>query len=317
MLIVVGCKSGSGGGPMLLEGRVAVVYGAGAIGGAVARGFAREGARVFIASRAKATADALAADILAAGGQADSAELDALDETAVAAFIDGVVARAGRIDISFNLIGYADAQRPLDEIAVEDFLQPIATAMRPHFLTERAAVRQMRRQGGGVLLAFGDGGIQTSPGLGGFKIALDAVESLRRQWSLEHGEDGIRFVTLKTGGIPETIPEGMPGREEIVASFRDAALLDRLATLDDVGRVANWSQRGGVGVDRRRQLLKQSLPVVTLRGWRGPPKGRRRRGQRRAGVPGTGRRSSSSSPNCTHHGCVRGWWSAPRWSNGC
>jgi 3-oxoacyl-[acyl-carrier protein] reductase len=54
----------------------------------------------------KAKGDALAADILAAGGQAESAELDALDETAVDVFVDGVVARAGRIDISFNLIGY-------------------------------------------------------------------------------------------------------------------------------------------------------------------------------------------------------------------
>ena len=134
-----------------------------------------------------------------------------------------MVAQAGRIDISFDLIGYGDVQRPLAEIPVEDFLQPIATAMRSHFLTERAAVRRMRRQGGGVLLAFGGGGTQASPGLGGFKIALDAVESLRRQWSLEHAKDGIRFVTLKTGGIPESIPEGTPGGEEIVASLADAA----------------------------------------------------------------------------------------------
>jgi 3-oxoacyl-[acyl-carrier protein] reductase len=208
---------------MLLQGRVAVVYGAGPIGGAVARGFAHEGAQVFIANRTKAKADALAADILAAAGQADSAELDALDETAIEAFVDRVVARAGRIDISVNLIGYADVQRPLDEISAKDFLPPIATAMRSHFLTERAAVRQMRRQGGGVLRAFGGGGIQTSPGLGGFKIALDAVEGLRRQWSSEHGENGIRFVTLKTGGIPETIPEGKCAQDRGVRGLRSRA----------------------------------------------------------------------------------------------
>jgi 3-oxoacyl-[acyl-carrier protein] reductase len=215
-----------------------VIYGAGSIGGAVARGFAREGARVFIANRTKAKAEALAAEIRAAGGGAESAELDALDEAAVDAFVDGVVARAGRIDVSFNLIGYGDVQQPLAEISVEDFLQPIVNAMRSHLLTERAAVRHMRRQGGGVLLAFGGGGTQTLPGLGGFKIALDAVEGLRRQWSIEHGREGIRFVTLKTGGIPETIPEDTPGREEIIASLRDAALLDRLATFEDVGGVA-------------------------------------------------------------------------------
>jgi NAD(P)-dependent dehydrogenase (short-subunit alcohol dehydrogenase family) len=134
---------------MLLDSKVAVVYGAGPIGGAVARGFAHEGARVFVANRTKAKADAVVADILAAGGQAESAEVDALDEAAVEAFVDGVVGRAGRIDISFNLIGYGDDQRPLAELSAEDFLRPIVNAMRSHFLTERAAIRHMRRQGGG------------------------------------------------------------------------------------------------------------------------------------------------------------------------
>lgn len=241
---------------MLLEDRVAVIYGAGPIGGAVARGFAGEGARVFIANRTRAKAEALAAELRAAGGRAESAELDALDKDAVDAFVDGVVARAGRIDVSFNLIGYGDVQQPLAEISVEDFLQPIVTAMRSHFLTERAAVRHMRRQGGGVLLAFGGGGTQTLPGLGGFKIALDAVEGLRRQWSIEHGGEEIRFVTLKTGGIPETIPEGTRGREEIIASLRDAALLDRLATFDDVGRVAAF-----VASDHARTMTSATVNI--------------------------------------------------------
>jgi 3-oxoacyl-[acyl-carrier protein] reductase len=241
---------------MLLEDRVAVVYGAGPIGGAAARGFAREGARVFIANRTKAKADVLAAEIRAAGGQADSAELDALDEAAVDAFVDDLVAQAGRIDISCNLIGYGDVHQPLAEISVEDFFQPIATAMGSHFLACRAAVRHMRRQGGGVLLAFGGGGIQTLPGLGGFKVALDAVEGLRRQWSIEHGRDGIRFVTIKTGGIPETIPEGTQGREEIVASLRQAALLERLATFDDVARVAAF-----VASDHGRTMTSATVNI--------------------------------------------------------
>jgi 3-oxoacyl-[acyl-carrier protein] reductase len=241
---------------MLLEGKVAVVYGAGPIGGAVARGFAREGARVFIANRTNAKSDTLAADINAAGGQEESAEIDALDEAAVDAFVDDVVARAGRIDISFNLIGYGDIQQPLANISVEDFLQPIMNAMRSHFLTERAAVRHMRRHAGGVLLAFGGGGIQTLPGLGGFKIALDALEGLRRQWSIEHGTDGIRFITVKTGGVLESIPEGVPGREEIVASLRDSALLDRLATFEDVGQVAAF-----VASDHARTMTSATVNI--------------------------------------------------------
>ena len=93
-------------------------------------------------------------------------------------------------------------------------------------------------------------------GLGGFKIALDAVEGLRRQWSMEHGQDGIRFVAPKTGGIPESIPEGTPGREEIVASLRDEALLDRLATFGDVGKVAAF-----VASDHARPMTSATVNI--------------------------------------------------------
>ena len=149
-----------------------------------------------------------------------------------------MVAQAGRLDISVNVIGYGDVQEPLMEIAVDDFLQPITNAMRTQFLTTRAAARQMRKQGAGVILHFGGGGPQTVAGLGGFKIALDAIEGLRRQWSVELGQHGIRVVTLKTGGIAETLSADFPGREEIVAALTEPTLLKRTATLADVGNVA-------------------------------------------------------------------------------
>src|SRR5438477_4590218 len=84
----------------LLEGKIAVVYGGGgAIGGAVARTFAREGARVFLAGRTPATLDAVAEEIRAAGGAAEVAEVDALDGRAVDEHADAVAAEAGGIDI--------------------------------------------------------------------------------------------------------------------------------------------------------------------------------------------------------------------------
>jgi 3-oxoacyl-[acyl-carrier protein] reductase len=224
---------------MLLEKKVAVIYGAGgAIGGAVARAFAREGASVFLAGRTIASLELVAAAIRAQGGVASTAVVDALDERAVDAYVDRVVAQAGSIDISFNLISYGDVQEPLTEIAVEDFLRPITTAMRAQFLTTRAAARHMIGRGPGVILAFGGSGPQTQPGLGGFKIALDALEGLRRQWACELGQHGIRVVTLKTGGIPESLPADFPGRDEIIASLEQPTLLKHAATLADVGNVA-------------------------------------------------------------------------------
>ncbi len=224
---------------MLLENKVAAIYGAGgSIGGAVARVFAREGARVFLAGRAQASLDKVADEIRSEGGMADTAIVDALDEQAVDRYVDRLVEQAGHIDISFNLISYGDVHQPLLEISVQDFMQPIMNALRAQFLTTRAAVRHMVSRGSGVILTFGGNGPQTLPGLGGFKVALDAIEGLRRQWAIELGRQGIRVVTLKTGGIPESIPDTIPERDHIVAGIQQAALLNRTATLSDVGNVA-------------------------------------------------------------------------------
>ena len=92
---------------MLLEGKNAVIHGGGGtIGGAVARAFAREGATVFLAGRTLEKLEAVAADIRAAGEEAEVAVVDALDERAV----DEHAAAIGRIDISFNLISLGDVQ---------------------------------------------------------------------------------------------------------------------------------------------------------------------------------------------------------------
>ena len=88
---------------MLLKNKVAVIYGAGGdIGGAVARAFAREGAKVFLTGRKLAPVEAVAKEIGAAGGSAASAEVDALDEQAVDKHLQSVIDKAGRVDISFK-----------------------------------------------------------------------------------------------------------------------------------------------------------------------------------------------------------------------
>src|ERR1700722_18507871 len=91
---------------MMLKDKVAVIYGAGGdIGGAVARAFAREGARLFLTGHRLAPVEAGAKDVVSAGGVAEAAEVDALDEQAIEKHLQSVVAKAGRIDISFNAMG--------------------------------------------------------------------------------------------------------------------------------------------------------------------------------------------------------------------
>jgi 3-oxoacyl-[acyl-carrier protein] reductase len=154
--------------------------------------------------------------------------------------VDRLVAETGRLDVSVNVIGLGDVQKPLRELALQQFLQPITTAMQNQFITTSAAARHMTARGGGVILCFGGNGPQTLPGLGGFKIALDAMEGLRRQWACELGAHGIRVLTMRTGGIPETLPQDFPGRDEIIAGLVEPTLLKRTATLSDVGNVATF-----------------------------------------------------------------------------
>ena len=244
---------------MLLEGKNAVIYGGGgAIGGAVARAFAREGARLFLAGRTLARLEEVAADIRAAGGRAETAEVDALDERAVDAHADAVASQAGSIDVCLNVISHGDVQgTPFVEMAVEDYLRPVATAVRTTFLTSRAAGRHMVRQGSGVLLAFGGSGDPPRDYyLGGLQVAFEAIETMRRQLSSELGRHGVRFVTLRTGGVPDTIPPGTEGREAIVEGIERETMLGRVATLEDVGNVAAF-----VASDRARTMTAATANI--------------------------------------------------------
>ncbi len=224
---------------MRLQDRTAVIYGGGGpIGGAMARAFARDGATVVVAGRTEAPLRGVVDAIQADGGRADLAIVDALDNDQVDGFVDDVVRRTGAIDISVNVIGLGDVQQPLLEISTDDLLRPIATAIRAHFVTTRSAARHMVPRGKGVVLAFGGSGPQTSAGIGGFKIALDSMEGLRRQWAIELGPHGIRVLTIRTSGVPESIPGDYPGRAGIVESLTAMTQLGRAVTLDDVGSVA-------------------------------------------------------------------------------
>src|SRR5690606_3075342 len=109
-----------------------------------------------------------------------------------------------------------------------------------NFITTRAAARHMVAAGSGVVLMFGGTG-DTMPRLGGLTVGLDAIEALRRQWTVELGPHGVRVVSLQTGGIAETLPSDMPGAAEIVESLTDATALGRCATLTDVGEVAAFA----------------------------------------------------------------------------
>src|SRR5262245_31987999 len=128
---------------MMLKDKVAVIYGGGgAIGGAVARAFAREGATLFLTGRLRAPVEAVAKDIASASRSVEAAEVDALDARAVDEHLQSVIDKAGRVDISFNAVGIPDAKIlgvPLVELDVEQFSLPVTTYMTTYLLTARLA----------------------------------------------------------------------------------------------------------------------------------------------------------------------------------
>jgi NAD(P)-dependent dehydrogenase (short-subunit alcohol dehydrogenase family) len=194
---------------MILKSKVAVIYGAaGAIGGAVARAFAKEGGRVFLTGRRRAPVEAVAREIVSAGGTAEAAEVDALDERAVEAHLRSVVDKAGRIDISFNAVGGPNTMilgAPLTELGTGQFSEPILAYTTSYFLTARTAARQMIPHGSGVIMTVTalPGRIGT-PLNGGYGPAQAAKEQLTRDLSHELARHGIRVVSLRPHGIPET-----------------------------------------------------------------------------------------------------------------
>jgi NAD(P)-dependent dehydrogenase (short-subunit alcohol dehydrogenase family) len=194
---------------MLLKNKNAVIYGGGgAIGGAVARAFAREGAKVFLAGRTLVKLDVVAKEILASGGTVETAQVDALDEQAVDKHLQSVIDKAGRVDISFNAVGIPDKDIlgvPLVELDVEQFSLPIASYTRSYFLTARLAARRMVPNESGVIMRVtalpSRMGI---PLLGGYGPAMAAMEALTRDLSAELAPQGIRVVGLRPQAMPET-----------------------------------------------------------------------------------------------------------------
>jgi NAD(P)-dependent dehydrogenase (short-subunit alcohol dehydrogenase family) len=237
---------------MMLMDKVAVIYGAGgAIGGAVARAFVGEGAKLFLTGRHLAPVDAVAKDIASAGGSAEAAAVDALDEQAVDKHLQSVIDKAGRVDISFNAVGIPNPKIrvPLVEMDVEQFSLPIATYTRAYFLTARLAARRMVANRSGVIMMVTATPSRTgTPLIGGGGPAMAAVEALTRSMSAELAPQGIRVVGLRPQGMPETgrIKEsfGLYAKasgmtwEQFQDSLASRTHTRRLSTLEEMANVA-------------------------------------------------------------------------------
>ena len=241
---------------MLLKDKIAVIYGAGGdVGGAIARAFARQGAKLFLSGRTLGKVKAVAVDIAAAGGVAEAAEVDALDEQAVEEYVTAVVGEAGAIDISLCAIGISHElphKAPLVELSAEHFSLPITAYTRANFLTARSAARRMVARGSGVILTLTATPSRLAfPHVGGGSAAYAAVVGLSRTLSVELAPQGVRVVCLMPNALPETqtIRENFAlyakasgiAPAEYLARIASTTHLRRLTTLSELANVAAFT----------------------------------------------------------------------------
>jgi NAD(P)-dependent dehydrogenase (short-subunit alcohol dehydrogenase family) len=233
-----------------LKNKVAVVFAAsGEIAGAVARSFARHGAKVYVTARSLDAVQALAGEI-----KGEAAQVDALKEAEIDNFLKKVIADNGRLDMVFNGIGVGYEEmggRPLTTVATfRQFMAPIEKICGSQFLTSRVAAKYMlqTRSEGTILLLTAALSRSKLPNLAGITAASAAVEGMTRVMAAEWGGDGIKVICICPGAIMETkrISGWIEGAaqqydmpvEQLIAQYRAFDILKANPTLQQIGETA-------------------------------------------------------------------------------
>jgi 3-oxoacyl-[acyl-carrier protein] reductase len=228
---------------LLLQNKVAVIYGSGSIGSAVARAFAGAGAAVFVGSH---NADQLRTQT-SNDARVSTALVDASDEKAVARHLDEVVTKAGHIDCCFNAISIAGSTQgtPLSELSAEELSAPVKLRVATNFLTARTAARHMvRRRSGVILMITATPARSAYPLTGSFGVEGAAVEGLCRTLASELGPHGVRVICMRSAGSPESFSDTATKRslgrtaEEMRPIISSKTLLQRAPSLEEIGNLA-------------------------------------------------------------------------------
>ena len=235
---------------MLLDDKVAVIYGGGgSIGSAAARVFAREGARLFLAGRSTPRLEAAASAARAEGAEVSTAVVDAMSQAAVDRHVDEVTDAAGRIDIALNAVGFDHVQgRSIADTTLEEYLHPVTGYLRTNFVTAKAVARPMIAQGGGVILTISTPGARlTGKGLIGNAAQSAALEGFSRALAGELGPSGIRVVCVRPNAMSDAVATSYTGEmfgriaevggismDEWLTGLAGGTLLGRLPVLDEV-----------------------------------------------------------------------------------
>ncbi len=244
----------------LLTHKHAVIFGAGgAVGTAVAKEFAAQGATVFLSGRMLGAVEQVAEEIHQDGGVAYAAQVDALDEQAVNAYLDRVAQEAGSIDICLNVMGpqakdYGNGTSTID-LPLEQYLLPLTTIVPSQFITARSAARHMARRHSGVILFVTATPARGTPNATAIGSAFGAMEALLRCLAVDLGPAGVRVVGIRSGPMVETrtiqqsfenVAHTLGISQAQVASLSEkGSLLKSSSTVADTARLAAFLASDG------------------------------------------------------------------------
>lgn len=240
----------------LLNGKVALIFGAGgAIGSAVAKAFAEEGATLCLSGRNLEPVNKIASELLQAGHKCSVSKVNAIQEDEVEKYIGKTHKENGKIDIVFNAIGSrmdgALQVMPSTETPLEVFLMYLNNMVLSQFLTARVGAKYMGKQkGGSIILMSATPSRGVAPFLPGASTGHAAVDGLARCLATEWGAMGIRVNAVMSGGMQETpnIQEVLSGMARVVGAPKEAlmqqvkekSILKRTATLKETAQVITF-----------------------------------------------------------------------------
>lgn len=189
-----------------LEGKVTIVTGGGSgIGRAVARRFAEEGAAVVVAGRRFYKCEETVAGIQTMGGTALAIQADIADEGQVEALVDQAVRRFGRLDILVNNAGLFGG-RHLAQTSTAEFDQVMNTNLRGTFFCCRAGFKQMKRQGGGLIINMSSvAGVQAWTGTGTYSASKHAIMALTKSLADEGRPFRIKATAICPAGVADNL----------------------------------------------------------------------------------------------------------------
>lgn len=225
-----------------LMGKAILVVGAGGVGSGLVRGYAAEGAQVFIADRDHESARVAAAEAEAAGHSATALEADGADDESIREALAICVSRAGGLDgIHLNFASFVDCD---DSVGVEDlplevYDETVRVNQRGFFLCTRAALPHLFERGGGAILYTSSiAAYRGHPSRVAYAMAKSAGHALMRHVAQRHGAQGIRANTVAPGTImhgkwEQELPDEMKRR--LMAS---AVIQSRLGRPEDIAGIS-------------------------------------------------------------------------------